>query len=378
MKRIAIVQFVAVIFLLFLHVACKKQDDSNDAQPASSRSFYMAFTPFPYDISADAVHWVYDHIGSDADMICHSFDEGIPWDSALADAPFSDHIMNDWTFRKLSTTAGHKIFVQQSCLSFYRTGLALLRDSADNEALIHPWDTIRFNNPLVETAYLNYCKRIIGFFQPDYFNFSIEANMLLSMTPSDWNDYKEFHIFIYNSLKSLYPDLPILFSFQGSYLLNGELEGVDYDAQHQAVTDLLPYTDIFGISIYPYATALSTDDIPADLFDRLASYAGTKPMAVTETGYLSSTLVLTSPPVTIPSDPQKQNDYISFLLQQADAHHFLFVNNFILRDYDALWEASGAVADISALWRNTGLYDSAGVAKPALSTWLQYLARTKE
>ena len=362
--------------LLIVFTGCKKDEQPTPSD--STRSFYMSFTPFPYEISYEAVDWTYAHIAADADMITHSFDEGIPWVQALNDEPFSAHIMDDWTYRKNNSPAGHKIFIQQSCETFERDGMALIKDTADNQPLIAPWDTIHFNHPDVKTAYLNYCKRMIDFFEPDYFNFSIEGNILLSFNPAIWNEYKEFHEYIYTQLKTLYPELAILFSFQCSFLLDGQIDGVDYIAQHQAVTDLLPYTDVFGISIYPYATALLTNLIPEDMIDDLAAMAGTKPMAITETGYISKTLELTDPPITIPSDEQKQNNYISFILEEANQHHFLFVNNFILRDYDKLWEQIGGVADISALWRNTGLYDSAGVEKQALTTWKLYLDKPHE
>ena len=368
--------FISAFILLIVFTGCKKDEQPTPSD--TSRSFYMSFTPFPYEISYEAVDWTYAHIASDADMITHSFDDGIPWVQALNDEPFSAHIMDDWTYRKNNSPVGHKIFVQQACETFYRDGIALIRDTADNQPLIAPWDTIHFNHADVKTAYLNYCKRLIDFFEPDYFNFNLEGNMLLTNNPAIWGDYKEFHEYIYTELKSIYPDLTILFSFQCSYLLDGQIDGVDYSAQHQAVTDLLPYTDVFGISIYPYATALLTNLIPEDMIDDLAVMAGTKPMAITETGYISKTLELTDPLITIPSDEQKQNNYISFILEEANQHHFLFVNNFVLRDYDKLWEQIGGVADITALWRNTGLYDSAGVEKQALTTWKLYLDKPHE
>jgi len=41
--------------------------------------------------------------------------------------------------------------------------------------------------------------------------------------------------------------------------------------------------------------------------------------------------------------------------------------NFVLRDYDALWQQIGGNEDLTIAWRDTGLYDEAGAARPALS-----------
>jgi hypothetical protein len=200
--------------------------------------------------------------------------------------------------------------------------------------------------------------------------------MLVTQNPSKWNEYLDLHQYIYTNLKSSYPSLILFSSIQGSYILDGQIASVDYSAQHQALTALLPYEDIFAISIYPYATDIGTAGIPQDLFDKLKTFSAGKPMAIAETGYIAQSLSLTSPVAFFPSDAVKQNNYISFILQQAEMYRFLFVNNFILRDYDKLWQQSGGIADISALWRDTGLYDENGNERPALSTWKEWLKKT--
>ncbi len=48
--------------------------------------------------------------------------------------------------------------------------------------------------------------------------------------------------------------------------------------------------------------------------------------------------------------------------------------NFVLQDFDALWQKTGA-NDAGAVWRDTGLYDENGKARAALSTWRAALAR---
>ena len=38
-----------------------------------SRPYHLGFTPFPYDISQEAVDFVYDALETDADIIAHHF-----------------------------------------------------------------------------------------------------------------------------------------------------------------------------------------------------------------------------------------------------------------------------------------------------------------
>jgi hypothetical protein len=373
MKKIILIACLLPIF------ACEKATEATMTRP-----FYLSFTPFPYEISTQAIDFSYDRISKDADMITHSFDEGIPWIEALNNQPFSKKIQDDWTNRLSKTPKNHKIFVQQSPISFYREGLALYRKDDDNIPLPKPWDTYLFNNNNVKTAYLNYCKRQIDFFKPDYYGFAIEANILLKNKPEKWDAYKEFHQYIYTELKKTYPNLPILISFAGDFLLRGYEDNVNYDLQEKAVPELMAYSDVFGVSLYMYTSTFSTNSIPNDTFDKLKKIGGNKPMAMTETGYISKELKLELPTangtltVKIPSDEQKQANYIDLLLKNAEKHSFVFVNNFVLRDYDKLWLQAGGKNDISALWRNTGLYTADGNEKQAFKIWKSYLTKTKK
>jgi hypothetical protein len=352
-------------------------------QPASdvapeTRSFYLGFTPFPYAISWEAVQYTYATIGREADLICHSFDEGVPWAEALAGAPFSAHVQGDWDLRRSLTPRGHRVFVQVTPMNFWRNGLALYRGTANDQPLPPDWQNARFSDQKVKQAYLNYCLRTIEFFRPDYFNFAIEANLLLGNAPRLWADYLDLHQFVYQELKRTHPQLPIFCSQHAGYLLRGYEDRQDHDAQELAAQQLRPFTDIFGMSIYLYGTRFGTNSLPPDMFARIKALAGDRPLAVTETGYIAQDLVM-GPPwnVTLASTSEKQREYIEYLLRGANEYNLVFVSNFVLRDYDELWRSVGAQNDITALWRDTGLFDEQGRERPALAVWRQYLALPK-
>lgn len=366
MKRLI---WLAIFFVLVL-TGCNKAD------PEPARAFYLGFTPFPYDISVDAVNFSYEKIAADGDMITHHFDNGIPWVEALANEPYSQNILNDWAWRKSKTPQGHQVCVAVAPLSLQRDGLALYRGESDDMPLPGPWSTYSFAESEVRTAYLNYCKSLIDYFQPDYFNMAIEANLLYASAPAKWTDFLGFHSYVYTNLKSLFPELIIFSSVTGAHLLPGFLPEFDHSQQRLAALQILESSDLYGISFYPYLSAYQGNPYPDNMFEELFSLSR-KPLAIAETGYTAQTfdIDVKGSTVTITSDENKQQKYVSDLLGACMKHQVLFVTLFAVRDYDQLWVGAGSHHDLTIAWRDTGLYDENGNARPALSVWKEYLGR---
>jgi hypothetical protein len=336
------------------------------------RSFHLGFTPFPYDISIPAVNFTYNRIAADADLIAQHFDNGIPWPEALDGKPFSHNIQDDWRGRKERTPAGHAVYLSVTPINIERTGLAHYRDEQDDMPLPAPWDNYTFDQPEVEQAYLNYVLRAVDEFQPDYLNIGIEVNLLMKNAPEKWPTYLELHKYIYSELKAKYPDLPIFISLAGHDLLEGYTDA-DHEKQMQVLNDILPYTDYFALSLYPYFTKYLTD-YPADMFSKLAALSGGKPIAIAETGFPGQTFSIKNPPTTFESSPEKQAKYITDLISAADKDYYVFIVNFIVRDYDQLAKKIGE-NDFVIAWRDTGLYDEDGHPRPGLELWRAALAR---
>lgn len=361
---------VLAILVSLLWVACNKEDDPK------TRSFYMGFTPFPYEMSLNAVNETYARIEMEADIINHHFDNGVPWEQALNEQPFHQAIIDDWNYRKSKTSINHKVYVSVTPLNALRTGLASVRGAEENMPLLAPWDTYPFNHVNVRTAYFNYCKRLIDFFKPDYFNMAIEANLLYVNSPDKWSTYLQLHQYVFAQLKLTYPDLPIFSSVSIAYLLPGYIEGNDFVQQRLAALQVLDYSDMYGISFYPYLSSYLGNPYPETTFDAIFPLSQ-KPIAITETGYPAQTFTLDvgSGPVTIESDPVKQKKYFEDLLAACERYHARFVINFTIRDYDQLWVQSGSPTGLGIMWRDTGFYDENGQPRPVQNTWKNYLAR---
>lgn len=390
----------ATVIALMLAACGGRDGGSGDADPpAPARGFYMGFTPFPYDADPatilQVVDDIYARLASDADMVLHHLEEGIPWNAALADDlltpasvafPYTDHIRLDWDTRNSKTPATHRKYVAITPISLARDGFAPWRDTANEQPLQWPFDAHAangdFNAPEVKDAYLNYCLRVVEYLDPDYLAIGIEVNLLRRHTDAvTWAKYLELHEHVYSNLKARHPDLPIFVSVVPVETLDGyvdpptEFAGdpAGYRAAQRAALDaVLAFSDYYAVSLYPFLTAYFASDFPADMFDRIFALSN-KPAAIAETGMLAEDMTVFSIPFE--GSPGKQDGYMRSMLEAADDYDLSFVNWFVLQDYDRLCDFFGGCFGTDTLWRDTGVYDGDGVPRPSYDTWKSYLER---
>jgi hypothetical protein len=294
---------------------------------------------------------------------------GVPWPEALDDAfPYNANLMAEWNTRRSRTKSGQKVYLALNAVNQSRNGVAgLWEASGSNHPLPSPWDSMALNDPRVKIAYLNYCRRAIAFFNPDFLTIGIEVNQVMAVDPSLWAAYLDLHRSVYLSLKSIYPSLPIMVSLTASDLL-GYVGG---NAANQALarTQIADLSDYFCLSLYLYQGSNAGGSFPADAFDRLAAMTS-KPMAICETGYPSQGFTLRSGDV-VQGSPSAQKAFFDQLFQAADKSSYRFIVNFFLRDL----ADSVDISDIVRTFRYDGLYDVNGSSKTAFASWQQQLAR---
>jgi hypothetical protein len=348
---------------------------SKDAEVAS-RPFRMGFTPIPYELSEQGLEYTYDMLSEQADIVSHHFDNGVPWQEALNGEGFPRHIMDDWNYRVGKADVKQKTLVSVTPINFAHNGLAAYRGSEDNMPLPFPWGTYAFNHDDVKVAYLNYCRRVIDFFQADYFAMSIETNLLYMMNPHLWSDYLELHAHVYQQLKREYPELPVFCSVAGAPVLKGFIDGNDHVQQRLAVMQLLQLSDFYAVSFYPYLNGYLGNTYPENTFDELFSIS-TKPVVVTETGYTAETFSKYSghDMITIQSDPVKQQQYLNDLLAAAEKWQAEFIIYFTIRDLCQIWSQTGSSADVSIAGRGAGLFDGQGNPRPAMNSWREWFKK---
>lgn len=385
MNRLRFISAILIATITF-SLSCSRKEETVDPLGLAaliSRCYYLGLTPFPYDLSSvDKIEYVYDRIRTDADLMVHHFDNGIPWDQALAGTPYPSKVTDDWYFRKSHTPASHKLYVAVTPINGMRNDLApAWNATGDNQPLAAPWSGYDFNDADVKKAYLYYCRSVIDYFKPDYIAVGVEVNLVKKLIPTRWDAYLELQSETYTALKILYPNLPIFVTLTGIDLVEGYSDAIHAD-QVAALSQIIDHTDYYAISLHPFFAEVPGGSVPTDMADRIFSLnTKGKPACITETSFPAEELTMSalSPAVTLAGTPEKQRYYFSYLLDEAQKHRLIFVVNFLVRDYDVLWSTPvpgglGSPEDINKAWRDTGFYDQDGNARPALEVWKARLA----
>lgn len=347
-------------------------DGGSDPAPVP-RPFVMGFTDFPYAATFQAIDDVYRYIATDGDFVNHHFDGGVPWVEALAGGPLPAAIESEIATKLAKVPRTHRTLVTATPVNFLRTGLADYRGGQTAGPLPAPWDTVSFDNPIVEQAFLVYAERLIERLEPKYFAYTIEANILADKNPARWASYVRLARALYTELKRRHPALLVFPTIQLELLRE---KGAP---QVQAVRDLLPYADVIAVSTYPYASLVAPASIGPAYYDPVRSLAPEKPFAVAETAWPAETI--TAPyPIVIAADQAQQRTYVERLLAAMTEMDALFINYFFTRDYDQFWESDFKKMEIAPLvriWKDTGLYAGDGTERPALDSWRKVLARPR-
>jgi hypothetical protein len=332
----------------------------------------MGFTDFPYALTTQAVYETWDYVRGDGDLIVLHFDGGVPWTEALDGTPYSTDFENDLAFSASQLSIGYVVYVAVTPISATRDGLALYRGDAPNEPLPAPWNAYAFDAPEVVAAFTAYCEDMIDRFDPDYFAYGIEANMLASLEPGKWSAFRTLASEVYLNLKAAHPDLPVFLTFQADAFHASPV------SQAAAVDDVLPWTDVIAVSGYPFTAPLEDPALlRSDYFSALAALAPEKPFAVSETAWPAE-------PVgwpawySIDASEESQMRYVERVLEDCDALDARFLVWFFSRDFDEAWDSDFQYlpdAGLIRFWRDTGLYTGDGAARQGLGLWLLNLGR---
>lgn len=330
----------------------------------------MGFTPFPYDYTNDAVAFTYANVNYHSDIVIHHFDNGVPWDITLGKLKMPGNINLDLNSRLSKTAPDDDIFLAVTPLSTYRDKLAGSWGESENMELPEKWKDRGFDHPEVITAFLNYCIYMVDKFEPEYFAYGIEVNMLGFHDQKAFEDYLILLGSVYPSLKSLYPDLPIFLTIQLETFNNHQ------GTQKYIVESLLPYTDYIAISTYSFGNFQDPEDIPADWFSRLYEMAPEKPVAISETSFPAQNQYQEDYDRTIRGTEEGQLKYMEILFKDMSALDFKFLTWFVIRDYDQLWKLmeENNADEVFKSWRDTGLIDEYGNPRPSLGYWDQWFS----
>jgi len=199
----------------------------------------MGFTGFVYDTTLPAVTASRQFVRENGDMIAHHI-EGVPWAASLQGEPFPKELVTSWSDKKLSTPRGGKVYLAIS------PGRGSLKVSEKAAALPAKLEGKPYAHPLVKAAYLDYCRRSIKFFEPDYLAIGIEVNEIHSSGKKNWEAYVDLHQHVYRELKKDHPELPIFASFTLHNLYK------EKGAILSEFKELMAFNDFVAVSYYPF------------------------------------------------------------------------------------------------------------------------------
>ncbi len=329
--------------------------------PTGTRPFRMGFTGFVYDITPEAVAASRAFVRDNGDIIAHHI-EGVPWAEALGGQPFPKPLLDEWAGKRSATPPKGKVYL---AISPGRGELKL----ADKAGGPLPKELAgkAYDDPLVMKAYLDYCRRAVEFFRPDYLAIGIEVNEIYSAGPAKWRAYAALHRHVYAELKKEHKDLPIF----ASWTLHNMFK--QRGRMLEEFKALMPQNDLVAVSYYPFFVddkdRLAALDWMAWQFDEFK-----KPYAIVETNDAAERLPFPKSKIVIQGTPEKQAAYYRRLLATAQERHFAFVISFVHQDYDALWERiKDGSPELFIAWRDCGLLDEHGSPRPAYAVWKAYL-----
>src|SRR6266480_3974511 len=334
----------------------------------ATRPFLMGFTQWPADLTDEGMAIAKEYAEAHGDIVARMFIGGIPWPEALDGKPFSKDVQDNMSYRP---PAGKKLFLSISPLNKDKRDLALYWGDSENQPLPRPWDKEPLNSPRVKKAFLNFVLRAIETMHPDYLAIGVESNVLLSRNQAKWQQLKELHRDTYTAVKKLYRSLPGFFTTEVLQYkrLTKDSKGTD---QEKEVADMMRYSDLFAMSLYPHMSAEVPRIIPNNFLEFASRFK--KGIAVAESGMTSRNVELRSYGTVLYGSEADQMQFTEYLLKTAARDGYEFVINFATTDSDRLVaRLRPQLADLAKIWAYVGMQTSDRQPKPASAVWDGFL-----
>ena len=333
-------------------------------------------TPFPYDFTPESSKKTHDMVAAYGHIYAIHYDDGVPWDVALAGKPWPKKMQEDLDLWRQRTRGADTIYLGLAPLKLDRKSLA---KAAKGTSTLSNWDKLDLDSPEIMKAYLNYDRRLVKNYEPDYLNIGIETGNMAHNDPQRWPKFEKFYLYVLSNLKKEWPDLKIGFSSTVGDLMK---PGVG-----DRVRKIVDESDYIGLSFYPYGytdaeqkagTALTTaPDQWRKPLEWVQNYTD-KPIAICETGFTTESFRLDVFGLNLHGDGELQAQYLKDLARIAEQDEYLFVIWFLMVDYDRLYKYIPDPYGIMKLWRNTGLWDSNLKPKPAWAIWKELVAEKQK
>lgn len=218
------------------------------------------------------------------------------------------------------------------------------------------------SEPAVQRLYRDYVGAVVRKLRPEYIGLAAETNLIRAAAPA------ALYAAVVQAANAAAADLrgagtngaPVFISVQvetawGVLGAQSAYAGIDADWRDFSFTQLL------GLSSYPYFAYAQPEDIPADYYSRLLA-GRSLPAMVVEGGWSSAAAG------AIASSPDKQARYVQHHAQLLDSVGARGLVQLMFADLDLTRFPPPLPANLP-LFASIGLTDSNFVGKPALASW---------
>lgn len=416
----------AFILLLFGLVSACGGGGNNSGSP-STRTFMMGTSPF-FATTTAFPDWRFENL-ADKDLLSLHVDDflGVPWDQCdtTGCTPPAAWVTQLKNFANSAKNTGKVIYLALSPLGGRKT-LAPKLDANGNK--IENWAPVDANGcypfssdanaETYKQAYISYMKFMIDLIKPGYVSPAIEMNIPFTKCPTQKTAWITWYTDVHNAIKSAYPSLPVFATFQLEHMY-----GISETASactggislascfNQRLTEVLTIPgDRIAFSSYPLAWTFWPDynySYPPDTFAQVQT-ATTRKIWISETGWAAVSVLQSYPHGTgscgadlFPTSSANntlQQDYMSWLLSEADTRKFDAVIWWLNRDYldgataatcpcspassdtctltDNFYTAGGGAGEsLLRIFGNMALRNYDGSPRPAYTTWRGYFDR---
>jgi len=223
--------------------------------------------------------------------------------------------------------------------------------------------------PGVRQVYRDYVLAFAEKFQPEYIGLAAETNLIRQAAdPAVYGAVVQAASAAAADLQAASVKTPLLVSVQvetawGALGGSGQYAGIE--------TDFIdfPFTQLLGLSSYPYFGYAEPEDLPDEYYSRLLN-GRALPAMVCEGGWTSKGVG------AISSSPDKQARYIARHAELLDSIDAVAVAQTLFADIDIDSLAAPVPVNLP-LFISIGLMDKSFQSKPALSTWDTLFERRK-
>ncbi len=364
-----------LLSLLLLSGCDKKEDanppltckDDNALQTITQRHFKMGFSTWPFGPDVADKDETYEFLETNADIYSEQIEHKIPWSAWINNTALPTAFVNDIDSRVAKRLDHHKLLLSVSLLNIGRTDLL-----EDYDGSIPNYTAL--NDTVIENAYFKHLNYLISRFNPDYLVVAMEVNELLVRSASKWTAYKLLMRNIRSRLKNAYPNLPLSESVTLHNWFKPEVANpTDFIAEISNYVN--QNIDFAAISYYPFLKGQHTKTEFQQAFDFLHTEVSI-PMAFVETAHIAEDLHINGFNLNIAGDVCEQKYYLETLLLNAHHQNYEFIIWWAHRDYDKLWAIfPPEYQDLGKLWKDTGLLDENGTARPAFTVWKNVLEK---